>query len=121
MWQRLVGHVHRGAGNGANGLADRLLNFAVHDRAELSSLLGARLGGHVLEQVARLALQQMRSIVEKRTALMWPRRIREMFTGEMSMRWESSLTDILRSAITRSRRGIIGITAPLHGFVAELL
>ena len=49
LWQRLVGHVHRGAGNGANGLAGRLLNFAVHDRAKLSSLFGARLGGHVLE------------------------------------------------------------------------
>ena len=35
----------------------------------------------------------MRSMVEKRTALMWPRGAK-MFTGEMSMRWESSLTDI---------------------------
>ena len=65
MWQRLVGHVHRGAGNGANGLADRLLNFAVHDRAELSSLLGARLGGHVLEQVARLALQHFANALHR--------------------------------------------------------
>lgn len=49
LWQRLVGHVHGGAGDGADGLTGRLLNLAVHDRAELSGLFGARLGGHVLE------------------------------------------------------------------------
>ena len=57
LWQRLVGHVHRDAGDGADGLAGRLLDGAVDDGNQLDGLIGARLGGNVLKQVARLALE----------------------------------------------------------------
>lgn len=88
MWQRLVGHVHRDAGDGADGLAGRLLDGAVDDGIQLDGLIGARLGGTYSNRSPgwHWSTSQMRSMVEKRTALMWPRRMREMFTGEMSMR-----------------------------------
>ena len=35
MWQRLVGHVHGGAGDGADGLAGRLLDGAVESASDL--------------------------------------------------------------------------------------
>lgn len=53
----LVGHVHGGAGDGADGLASRLLDGTVDDGVQLDGLIGARLGGNVLKQVARLALE----------------------------------------------------------------
>ena len=53
----LVGHVHGGAGAGADGLASRLLDGTVDDGVQLDGLIGARLGGNVLKQVARLALE----------------------------------------------------------------
>lgn len=88
LWQRLVGHVHRDAGDGADGLAAGSSMGRLMMGIQLDGLIGARLGGNVLKQVARWhwSTSQSSSMVEKRTALMWPRRWREMFTGEMSMR-----------------------------------
>lgn len=72
LWQRLVGHVHGGAGDGADGLAGRLLDGAVDDGVQLDGLIGARLGGTYSNRSPgwHWSTSQMRSIVEKRTALM---------------------------------------------------
>ena len=117
LWQRLVGHVHGGAGDGADGLAGRLLDGAVDDGVQLDGLIGARLGGNVLKQVARLALEHFANALHGGETHGLD--VTATHARNVHRRDVDALGKLV--AITRSRRGIIGITAPLHGFVAELL